>query len=77
MFNNYNDILIRDYLNCENKYMESCAKVFKNYSQNATFKRDEDLVWVCQNCGYVHHNKIAPKNCPICGNSRAYFGLRY
>lgn len=73
----YNNFLIKDYIEAENKYMESYAKVFKVAGSDYAFKRDEDLVWVCGHCGYVHNNSNAPKNCPICGGSRAYFGLQY
>ena len=73
----YNNFLIKDYIEAENRYMESYAKVFKTANGDYAFKRDEDLVWVCSHCGYVHNNPEAPKSCPICGSARAYFGLQY
>ena len=73
----YNNFLIKDYIKQENKYMESYAKVFRTASNEKMFTKDEDLVWVCQHCGYIHNNSSAPKSCPICGSSRAYFGLQY
>ncbi|MCQ2910720.1 MAG: hypothetical protein MJ244_00890 [Clostridia bacterium] len=73
----YNNFLIKDYIASENKYMESYAKVFRTASNEKMFTKDEDLVWVCQHCGYIHNNSSAPKSCPICGSSRAYFGLQY
>jgi rubrerythrin len=37
------------------------------------FERDEEIVWQCRNCGYLHEGKNAPKNCPACNHSQAYF----
>ena len=37
------------------------------------FKSDEDTLWVCLNCGYIHEGKEAPEKCPLCKYPRAYF----
>lgn len=73
----YNNYLIKDYVESENKYMDSCAKVFGQVNKEYAFKKDEDLVWVCSHCGYVHNSGNAPKSCPICGSARVYFGIQY
>ena len=72
----YNNFLIKDYIKQENKYMESYSKVF-NSEHGTAIKRDEDLVWVCSHCGYVHNSEDAPKCCPICGAARVYFGIQF
>ncbi len=37
------------------------------------FERDEEILWQCRNCGYVHKGKKAPENCPACQHPQAYF----
>ena len=37
------------------------------------FKRDDVVVWKCQNCGHLHIGKEAPEVCPVCAHPRSYF----
>jgi len=37
------------------------------------FKRDEQIVWVCRKCGYVHIGKQPPKVCPSCGHDTSFY----
>jgi len=37
------------------------------------FVRDEVVIWKCQNCGYIHEGKEAPKACPACLHAQGYF----
>lgn len=48
-------------------------KLLERVEADKVFERDEDVDWVCSICGHVHHGKKALKNCPVCGNSQAYF----
>lgn len=47
----------------------------KNVDSGKVFARDEIVVWRCQNCGYLHTAKEAPKECPACAHPMAYFEL--
>jgi rubrerythrin len=37
------------------------------------YKSDEEEVWFCTNCGYLHKGKEAPEECPNCKHARGYF----
>ena len=37
------------------------------------YKSDEEEVWFCTNCGYMHRGKEAPDECPNCKHERGYF----
>lgn len=37
------------------------------------FQREEDTVWMCLSCGYVHTHTSAPKKCPVCGKPQGWF----
>ena len=40
---------------------------------NKLFSDDNEVEWVCLNCGHVHKGKEAPKNCPVCEHHQGYF----
>lgn len=53
----------------EKRYRTLLARV----KEDGVFKRDEEIVWQCRNCGYVHTGKEAPQACPACAHPQAYF----
>ncbi len=55
----------------EKRYSDLAA----NIEAGRTFKRDEDVVWRCRNCGYLHTGKEAPTTCPACAHPQAHFEL--
>jgi len=55
----------------EKRYLE----LADNIEAERVFKRDESESWICKNCGYVHHGNEAPRGCPACAHSQAYFEL--
>ncbi|MDR1782786.1 MAG: rubrerythrin family protein [Dysgonamonadaceae bacterium] len=48
-------------------------KLLDNLQKNNVFKKEEETVWQCRNCGYVHTGKSAPDKCPACLHPQAYF----
>jgi rubrerythrin len=44
-----------------------------NVKQGKVFQKDQAVKWHCRNCGYVTEGKDAPKACPVCGYTQAYF----
>jgi len=55
----------------EKRYIDLSA----NIEAGRVFKRDEETVWRCRNCGYIHKGKDAPEECPACAHPRDYFEL--
>jgi len=55
----------------ENRY----RKLYDNLEQGRVFKRDEVLVWKCDNCGYLHEGKEALELCPACQHPQAHFEI--
>ena len=47
----------------------------ENLRNGEVFCKEEEEVWVCLNCGYVHFGKCAPEKCPACGYPQGYFAL--
>lgn len=46
-----------------------------NILADRVFTRENETVWRCRNCGYLHTGKEAPEKCPACVKPRAYFEL--
>ena len=47
----------------------------RNIEAGLVFGRELEEVWYCQNCGYIHEGKEAPKICPACAHPQAHFCL--
>lgn len=50
-------------------------KLLHNLKNKKVFKRDEEVLWKCRNCGYIHKGKEAPKICPACKHPQSYYEL--
>jgi rubrerythrin len=55
----------------EKRYRDLAA----NLKADRVFRRDQEVVWRCRNCGYVHTGLEAPEKCPACVKPRAFFEL--
>lgn len=55
----------------EKRYIELAA----NIDAGTVFKKDQTVVWRCQNCGYIHEGTEAPEICPACAHPQAHFEL--
>ncbi len=42
-------------------------------NDDLVFKKGEETVWICRNCGYVYVGDEAPKVCPVCAHPQSYF----
>ena len=49
--------------------------LLKNVENGTVFKKPEEKVWRCQNCGYNHVGTEAPDACPACAHPQAHFEL--
>lgn len=48
----------------------------KNVETARVFAKDDEVVWQCRNCGYIHVGKSAPKVCPACMHPQSYFEVK-
>ena len=56
----------------EKRYLDLLA----NIETGRVFKREDERVWLCRNCGHVYVGKNALEECPVCKHSRSYMELR-
>lgn len=59
----------------EKQHERRYLALMRNISEGKVFKKDEVVVWRCQNCGYTHKGKEAPRECPSCAHPQAHFEL--
>ena len=50
----------------EKEHEERYLTLLKNLEEGVVFKRGDEYVWKCRNCGHIHFGKTAPEVCPIC-----------
>ena len=60
----------------EKAHEERYLAFLNNIENDTVFKKEEETVWQCRNCGFVHEGAEAPKACPACLHPQAYFEVK-
>lgn len=60
----------------EKEHEERYRALLSNVEGDTVFKKEEEIVWICLNCGHIHYGKTAPDVCPVCDHPKAYFAQR-
>lgn len=60
----------------ERGHEERYLAFLKNIEEGTVFKKEEEVVWQCRNCGYLFIGKEAPAECPACLHPQAFFELK-
>ena len=47
-----------------------------NVEAETVFKKEEEIEWKCENCGFIFKGPQAPEMCPVCGYPKAHFEER-
>lgn len=59
----------------EKRHEERYRKLAKLVKERKVFKKTEEKIWICRNCGHVYVGKEPPKVCPVCNHPEAYFEI--
>jgi rubrerythrin len=57
----------------EKEHEERYLALLKRLENGSVFKRDEEIVWQCANCGHIHKGLNALELCPVCNHPKAFF----
>jgi len=57
----------------EKRHAERYLALKANVVASKVFHKDEPVLWVCGNCGYIYEGTDAPKMRPACAQPQAYF----
>lgn len=60
----------------EKGHEERYRAFVKNIETARVFAKDDEVLWQCRNCGYIHAGKEAPQVCPACLHPQAYFEVK-
>lgn len=60
----------------EEHHKEIYTKLLTHIKNETILKREEQIIWVCQECGYFHLGKMPPKKCPSCDHTKEYFKVK-
>ena len=60
----------------EKRHEERYLKLLQNVETDEVFKRSDNMMWSCRNCGYIHYGEEAPELCPCCQHPKSYFELK-
>lgn len=67
---------LRAIAKAEEHHEERYLKLLKQVEAGTLFKKEEEVWWVCRECGYVHFGKEAPQECPSCSHAQAFYQLK-
>ncbi len=59
----------------EKQHEKRYVDLAENIEAGRVFKREQEVVWRCRNCGYLQTGTEAPEMCPACAHPRAHFEL--
>ena len=60
----------------EEEHEKRYLKLADNVKRAMVFKKDEQVVWVCRECGHIHIGEKAPGLCPTCLVDQAFFEIK-
>jgi rubrerythrin len=60
----------------EAHHQERYQKLLDALEAGKIFKKDEEVHWICRECGYEHIGTEAPESCPSCGHPQAFYELK-
>ena len=55
---------------------ERFKNLLKALEDGTIFKKSDDTVWLCRECGYVHIWATPPEKCPSCDHPHNYFQVK-
>ncbi len=60
----------------EKEHEERYKQLLQNIEEDKVFKRSEQRIWICRNCGHIHIGDKALDTCPVCSHPQAYFEIK-
>ena len=60
----------------EKNHEQRYLKLVENIEENKVFHKDEEVIWICRNCGHVYYGKDALKVCPVCKHPESFMELK-
>lgn len=68
--------LFEEVAKIEKEHEERYNALMANIEGGKVFKKDQEVMWQCANCGHIHVGTDAPDVCPVCDHPQSYFQIR-
>ena len=59
----------------EKEHEERYQHLYNLVKENKVFEKEDEMIWICRNCGNVHYGKQAPEICPVCDHEQAFYQI--
>ncbi len=60
----------------EKHHKERFEALLNELEKGTLFKKDEEVWWVCRECGYVYFGKEPPEECPSCSHPQSFYQIK-
>ncbi len=60
----------------EKEHEERYLRLLKNIEDDRVFKKDDEKMWICRNCGHVYFGNEALDICPVCKHPQSFMEVR-
>ena len=60
----------------EKEHEERYLTLLANIENGTVFKKSEEKVWICRNCGHVYRGDKALELCPVCKHPQSYMEVK-
>lgn len=67
---------LRAIAKAEEHHEERYKKLLAVLKSGSVFKKEQEVFWVCRECGYMHFGAEAPKVCPSCDHPQAFYQIK-
>ncbi len=67
--------LFKGVASIEKHHEERYNALINNIENDEVFKKSDEVVWECRNCGHIYVGTNAPQKCPVCEHEQAYFQI--
>lgn len=60
----------------EKDHEERYLRLLDRVKNGVIFESEDEILWICRNCGNIHFGKKAPEVCPVCDHPKSFFEKR-
>ncbi|MGN1227746.1 MAG: rubrerythrin family protein [Christensenellales bacterium] len=62
--------LFEDVKKVENYHKQIFTELYEQFKDGTLYKKDKEVMWICNDCGYMEVGKEAWQECPLCNAKR-------
>ncbi len=67
---------LRSIAKAEEHHKERYSKLLSELEKGTLFKKEEEVYWICRECGYQHFGFEPPELCPSCDHAKGYYEVK-